>query len=197
MTCQLVGASGIVFLGLGARGLGGEPSTGPAPSTGDVGHTPVSPSAPPAVPAMAVGCSLPAPSPVAQAAAPGQRSQEDQSGRELGKSSSSKQDPYLGAACVGRRGAEGLVPAPRGTRVLPAERWGCPAAGQARATQLCPQPCVRLSRNGGSLHGGEGAGQPCTPEPRGCRGCLLGSVLQPEGNGALGELGCSSLTSNA
>lgn len=33
--------------------------------------------------------------------------------------------------------------------------------------------------------------------PRGSRGCLLGSVLQPVGNRALGELGCSSLTSNA
>lgn len=73
----------------------------------------------------------------------------------------SKQDPYLAAACVGWPGAEGLVPPPRGlarwqrgsTRVLPAERWGCPAAGWAHATQLCPQPSVRLSRNGGSLHG--------------------------------------------
>lgn len=112
----------------------------------------------------------------------------DQSRRELGKSFSSKQDPYLGAACVGRAGAEGLVPAPRGTRVLPAERWGCPAAGQARATQLCPQPCVRLSRNGGSLHGGEGAGQPRPPKPRGCRGCLRALCCSLRGAGPLESL---------
>lgn len=82
-------------------------------------------------------------------------------GKELSKSFPSKQDPYLAAACVGRHRAEGLVPPPRGlarlqqggTRVLPAERWGCPAAGRAHSTQLCPQPSVRLSRNGGSLHG--------------------------------------------
>lgn len=36
---------------------------------------------------------------------------------------------------------------------------------------------------------GEGAGQPCTPEPdRGCWGCLLGLVLQSEGTGPLKSL---------
>lgn len=164
MTCWLVGAPNSMFSGLGARGLdfAGEMllAAGAAPAARDASDTPASPSAPPAMPTGAAGCSR------SESGGAGCRTPSDgprrvRAGRELGKSFPSKQDPYLAAACVGRPGAEGLVPPPRGlarlqrggTRVLPAERWGYPAAGWAHATQLCPQPSVRLSRNGGSLHG--------------------------------------------
>jgi len=133
-------------------------------------------------------------------------------GGSWAKSFPSKQDPYLAAACVDRPRAEGLVPPPRGlarlqrggTRVLPAERCGCPAAGRAHAAQLCPQPSVRLSRNGGSLHGwgitSRAVVPPAVAKPREVRGCgghirRPGLPAHPEGNGASGCFVCSPLTS--
>lgn len=136
-----------------------------APGTQDAAHTAASPNAPPSTMTVSAGFSLPMLLPLrvrwCRLLTPSDGPRRVRAGRELGKSFPSKQDPYLAAARVGRPRAEGLVPAPRGLarlrrggpRVLPAQRLGCPAAGRAHATQLRPQPSVRLSRNGGSLHG--------------------------------------------
>lgn len=167
----LAGPPSIMFSGPGAWCLGfaGEMllAVGASSRAQHASHAPVSPSAPPATTTVAADCSLPRllPPGVQQHRLPtlSNGPRRVGAGRELGKSFPPKQDPYLAAACVGRPRAEGQVPPPwglarlqrGGTRVLPAERWGCPAAGRAHATQLCPQPSVRLSRNEAHYRGGQ------------------------------------------